>query len=125
MSFTELVRLFQGCHFEDQIFFALIIHHAVFQDFFQCFFGNGYPDDAEILDLGSFPDVGFFKLWNDVKCLRFEIWLCPRVRGLQETIQRRAGQKNRGRLPLENPIFLNGRSATLAGVPLPPSLHGS
>ena len=45
-------------YFKDQVFVAFKIYQVVFHDIFNCFFGDGYPDDVEVFDFAAFfPDV--------------------------------------------------------------------
>ncbi|WP_041934727.1 hypothetical protein [Cyclobacterium marinum] len=92
----------------------------VFEDFLKDFFGDGYPDDIEILYLGSFANEVFL-----IRGMTFIVpnLIMPKRMELPGIPKPRAGRENCGRLPLENPIFLIGRSAPLAGGPLLPSLH--
>ncbi|WP_236613245.1 hypothetical protein, partial [Rhodonellum psychrophilum] len=57
------VCFFEGGHFEDEVFFSFKIHHLAFQDFFQGFSGDRYPDDGKILYFTAFSDIGFSNLY--------------------------------------------------------------
>ncbi|MDO9552091.1 hypothetical protein [Rhodonellum sp.] len=77
-----------------------------FQDFFQGFSGDGYPDDGKILYFTAFSDIGFSNWY----CLAVLNLMMPENWGKKLAINDKGIKKNRGWLPLGKPFFCQGKA---------------